>query len=509
MLRDTVQQSRRMSGYSMKRKRIAIASLIQESNTFSPVPTRYADMSPVFGDNVIQRHKGKMTEVGGFLDVLLAADVEKVPISAAWAVTSGRVLRKDLEKLTTQMKRTLQAAGKLDGMLLALHGAQCAEGIDDAEGFVLSAMREIIGDIPLIVTLDLHANVTRRMISLSTAIIGYKTFPHIDMFETGQSAARLLLKTLDGEVKPVMAWRKLPLILNAEHSQTTSGPMHLTRRAADKFEKRGLLSASLFPVQPWLDIEEMGTAVVAVSNADPASADACAAKLAKRLWNERHAYTAKLTSVPDAIKEALKIEGGPIVFAESADSTGSGSPGDSSGVLRHLLTAQLPGPAAIFLVDPPAVAKAFDAGVGKRIRTRMGGFHDRIHSKPVSVNGYVRLLSDGRWTPRARGYNTGIEVCMGRTAVIESGQVKILLAERSAMTVDPELFRSHGIDPVYCKIIAVKSPNGFRAAYEPIAKAVFVVDTPGISTANLRQLPWKKIARPIFPLDPDMPDPVI
>ncbi len=141
--------------------------------------------------------------------------------------------------------------------------------------------------------------------------------------------------------------------------------------------------------------------------------------------------------------------------------------------------------------------------MGNSVTMKIGGCFDKRNSRPVKVTGHVRLISDGRWTARARGYNTGIETSMGPTAVVEAGQVRILIASRSAMTVDPELFRSHGIDPVYCRIVVVKSPNGFRAAYEPIAKKIFIVDTPGVSTANLKTLPWKRINRPIYPLDPD------
>ena len=143
----------------------------------------------------------------------------------------------------------------------------------------------------------------------------------------------------------------------------------------------------------------------------------------------------------------------------------------------------------------------------ERTNRKIGAAFDKKHSKPVPVSSYVKLLSDGTWTARARGYNTGITTSMGRTAVLVSGHVHILVAERSAMTVDPELFRSHGIDPVYCQIVVVKSPNGFRAAYEPFAAAIFVVDTPGVSSANLRQLPFKRVSRPLYPLDPDTPAP--
>ena len=161
-------------------------------------------------------------------------------------------------------------------------------------------------------------------------------------------------------------------------------------------------------------------------------------------------------------------------------------------------------PAAIFLVDPVAALGLAAVGVGATVRLSLGGRLDRKNSKPVRVTGRVRLISDGRWTARARGYNTGIETWMGTTVVLDVGMVRILIAERSAMTVDPELFRSHGIDPAYCKIVVVKSPNGFRAAYEPIAKRIFLVDTPGVSTAKLENMPFKRINRPIYPLDRDI-----
>jgi len=166
-----------------------------------------------------------------------------------------------------------------------------------------------------------------------------------------------------------------------------------------------------------------------------------------------------------------------------------------------LLEARIQEPAAIFLVDREAVGQAIDAGVGATVTMRIGGKLDRKNSRPVKVTGLVRLISDGRWTPRAKGYNTGIETSMGRTVVLEVGEVRILMAERSTMTVDPELYRSHGIEPQRMKIVVVKSPNGFRAAYEPIARKIFLVDTPGVSSANLRSLPYRRIPRPIYPLD--------
>jgi microcystin degradation protein MlrC len=317
-----------------------------------------------------------------------------------------------------------------------------------------------------------------------------------------------MVRILKREVQPTMAYRKLPLILQAENSQTSSGPMQKLMRSAEAWEQSGKAEAvSLFPVQPWMDIAEMGCAVVSVTNNNPRAAQQQADALARRIWDGKAAFEAKLISAPEAIDAALKMKGGPVVLSESSDSTGSGSPGDSTGVLKHLLRAPLTGPAAIFLVDPQGVDAAIESGIGSTLTMKIGGAFDKKHSKPVKVTGKVKLISDGRWTARARGYNTGITTCMGRAVVLEVGLVHILIAERPTMTVDPELFRSHGIDPVYCKIVVVKSPNGFRAAYEPIARAMFVIDTPGVSTADLKSLPFKRVPRPIYPLDRDTPRP--
>ena len=483
---------------------IAIASILQESNTFSPVKTHYEDFSAVFGQPALERHEGNLTEMGGFIHVLRTAGIPIEPICAAWAITANRMLRTDFRRLVSEFAETLKKAKRPEALLFAMHGAQTAEGVDDVEGHLLSTARKVLGDaIPIVVTLDLHANVTAKMVKLADAIAGYHTYPHVDMYETGAKAARLALRILSGEVKPVTAFRKLPLIVPAENMQTTRGPMHRLIERARSLEKAGKAAAvSVFGVQPWLDIKEMGGSVVVVGNGDPKAAERHSSKLARRFWDTRREFDVRLTPVREAIRKAQRIDGGPVVLAESSDSTGSGSPGDSTGVLKELLAANLREPCAIFLVDPETVARAIEAGVGRAVSMRIGGKFDRKNSKPVKVTGYVRLISDGRWTARGRGYNTGIETSMGRTVVLEVGAVKILIAERSAMTVDPELFRSQGIDPVYMKIVVVKSPNGFRAAYESIAKGIFIVDTPGVSTAKLRSLPFQRVPRPIYPLDP-------
>lgn len=483
--------------------KVAIASIMQESNTFSPVSTSYGDFAPVFGREVCNKHRGKLTEMGGFLAVLEEQKVHAEPICAGWAITAGRMLSKDFERLASQFVDHLARAKGVDALLLSMHGAQTAEGIDDAEGRFIELARETLGpNVPIVVTLDLHANVTQRMVELSSGVFGYRTYPHVDMYEIGSQAAEWVLRILRGEVDPIVTHRKLPLIVPAENMQTTSGPMHALQQMARRYEGNKLVDAvSIFGVQPWLDIEEMGCSVVVTGSDDRPVLDDIARDMARMFWDCRRKFDVRLTKPEKAIRQALKNPAGPVVLAESSDSTGSGSPGDSTGVLKHLVRAKLKEPACIFLVDPKAVAAASKAGIGATLKMRIGAGYDRKHSKPVSVTAQVRMLSDGRWTPRAPGYNPGIEQSMGRAAVLQVGQVSILTAERSTMTVDPELFRSHGLDPAFMKIVVVKSPNGFRSAYESMAADMIIVDTPGVSTANLSTLPYRRVSRPIVPLD--------
>jgi microcystin degradation protein MlrC len=427
-----------------------------------------------------------------------------VPLCAAWAITANRLARKDWLRVHAEFSRRLERGATPEALLLAMHGAQAADGEDDVTGSLLERARRTLGRrVPIVATLDLHANVTPRMVANADALVGYQTYPHVDLYETGQKAARLALRMLRGTLTPAMALRKLPLIVPAETMPTTSGPMRRLIERATRLEGSGLAeSVSVFGVQPWLDVRDMGCSVVVVTGGDRERAERHASVLARRFWDARKDFDVRLTPVRSAIRQAMRIRGGPVVLAESSDSTGSGSPGDSTGVLRELVAANLPEPSAIFVVDPGAVAQAARAGVGSSVTLDVGGSFDRKNSTPLRLTCRVRLLSDGRWTPTIRGYSAGTEVSMGKTAVLEAGSVRILVAERPAMTLDPELYRSHGIEPCRSKIVVVKSPAGFRAAYEPIAKGIFIVDTPGVSTARLRSLPFRRVPRPIYPLDP-------
>ena len=358
------------------------------------------------------------------------------------------------------------------------------------------------GEIPIVATLDLHANVTAKITAMADAVIGYRTYPHVDMYEVGQAAAELMLRTLNGEVRPVTVMQKLPLIVPPENQQTTHGPMREVWDTARAYQRANaeVLSVSVFGVQPWLDIDEMGCATLAVTDADLDSARRCVRESAQKLWDLKGEMEVERTDPRHAIRDALAIEGGPVVLADTGDSPTAGAPGDSAELLRLLLEEAPDAPSLAWVRDPAAVAAAWKLRPGDSIRTRVGGMFTKELFRPVEIEGRVRSLSDGRFVFRG-AYNHGMLNEMGRTAVIDVGRLSIVVSEEAASGIGTEVFRSQGLEPEYRKMIVVKSANSFRSEYGPFMVKAIIVDSPGLSSSNLRALPYKRVSRPIHPLD--------
>ena len=483
--------------------RAAIGELKQESNSFSPFSTTLASFEDgylLYAQEVISRLRGTNSELAGFI---AAPDIEVVPTLAAWSLSGGPLTRQTFELLKGELLGRIQAAGPIDGILLSLHGAMLVDGIDDPDGLLLAELRaQTRPDVPIVATLDLHANMTQRMVESASALVPYRTYPHVDQRETGARAAQLLLQIVQRGLRPVTALEKLPLLVPSENQQLTHGPMADLMQQADALEAEpGIVSAALLPVQPWLDVPELGFGVLVTADGDRALARREARALAARVWHMRRTFDVELVPVDEAIARALREPVGPVVLGDSADSTGSGSAGDSTAILDALLHAPLRGPALLTMVDPEAVSAACGAGVGARVTMPLGGKIDYVYNRPVQVAAQVlRLVDDGRFRFTGPAF-TGLEADMGRAAVLEAGQVKILITERRVWTIDPELYRAAGLEPAAAQIVVVKSPNAFRAAYEPIAARIIMVDGPGASTSNYSRLPFSRIPRPMYPLD--------
>ncbi len=487
--------------------RLAAGYILQEANTFSPLETTLDDFRAdhlCLGDEVLQRFRGTNTEMAGFIDAAQAERVELLPIIGARAISSGRLTHEAYNFIKTNLLAGLQEAGQLDGILLALHGSMAVDELDDPEGDLLAAVRDLVGeDLPLVASLDMHANITRLMVSSADALVGYRTHPHTDQHDTGQRAANILFSMSKGQLRPTVAFRKVPVITYPERMPTSiEGPMtELVARAKELEKQPGVVSISVFPVQPWLDVEEMGSTMVVVTNNDPALAQGLADELGQMLWERRQQFKVPLFSLADAIERALQTEG-PVILSYASDNISGGSPGDSTLALQALVERKIEGRTLLTLVDSQAVAEAIEAGVGQKVTLEVGAKIDQVYSQPVPVTGTVRLISDGQFTYKGPLY-TGLKANMGRTVVLQSGCIFLVLSERAISTFDPELYRSVGLEPSEAKIVVVRENGAFRAAYTEIMTEALPLDTPGFSTSNLNLLPFRRVPRPLYPLDRD------
>lgn len=489
--------------------RVAIAELKQETNTFVPRPTSLADFRAWHlwtGDEVVSGSAGTNVEIAGFLDVLAQEGIEAVPILATFAISGGRVETETYRLLRDELLGGLAAAGPFDGVLLALHGAMVTSDEDDADGETIAAVRVAIGaSVPLVVTFDLHANLTRRCVEAADAIVGFRTSPHIDQRDTGRRGAEVLVRVLRDGVRPAMAYAKVPMVVPAStHIHHRPGPFQRLMQAAAASETGSVLSASVFTVQPWLDIAEMGGATVAITDDDPALAEQVAGELAEQAWAEREAFLdIELVPIEEAIARALAAPAGPVVLSDVADGTGAGSPGDATAVVAALLAADPAEPALVCVRDPEAASTAIAAGVGGTVDLDIGGKLDSVYNRPVRLSGTVAFAGPACFRFGGGGY-TGVEMDMGRCAVVRAGNVAVLLLGNSVMTVDPAMYRVVGLEPTAAKIVVVKSHIQFRAGYDGIAEEIILLDSPGMSSDHLERLPWENIERPMFPFDRGM-----
>jgi microcystin degradation protein MlrC len=487
--------------------RIAIGQFQEESNTFVRQLADldfFASNTLLYGDDIITASRGTHAELGGFLDVLRQEGVEVVPTVAAHSVSSGPVPRATFDHIVGDLLRRLEAAGRVDAVLLSLHGAMVLDDDPDADGAVLAAVRELVGpDVAIAASLDLHAHLTPRMVERADALVGYDTYPHVDLYEAGVKAARIAVMAARGAARPVTVLAKAPMVVPAEGMGTRDRPMADLMADAKQLESQaGVLSTSLFAVQPWLDVPDLGFGAIMVVDGEERAAWARgeARHLVEAAWGRRHEFQVELLPVDEAIRRALALDGGPVVLSESADGTGAGSAGDSVAVLERLLALGVTDRCLVSVVDPPAVARAFAAGVGQDVSLAVGGAVDPRYTTPIRLDGRVRLLSDGRFVYAGREF-TGEEASMGRVAVVEHGGISVLLMERPVFTTDPSFYRAVGLEPRQAKIVVVKSALQFRDGYGEFARALWVVDTPGPSTANLARLEWRHLTRPLYPFD--------
>lgn len=452
------------------------------------------------GREVIDRF-GQTGELAGFLSLpaCLREPVEWLGLTRAVAWSSGPLAPGVLEQLIEETLAPLRQTA-VDGILFSLHGAHAAVDEPDVAGRILQALRKAVGvSVPIVATLDLHANITRRMVLTGDVLVGYHTFPHIDQVLTGKRAARALAHLVRGGASPKISAWKIPMIVNTDGRTTDRGIQRdLWRRIVEAEQKNDVLSVGLYTVQPWFDEPEAGwTFYQAYLGDDPPFEPEA---VAKECWDTRFYKATRFLAPSDLVAAACAISGRPIAVSESHDATNSGAPGDSTLLLSELIRQPIPdGGALTFCVDAPSVARCFAAGEGTKTSLTVGGQVDP-YSAPLNLDAQVVRLGNLRYVLTGHaGHNLPVD--MGRMAVIRSRDATIVLTERTGPGSSPLLYRAAGLEPEAFKIVVAKSPEGFRADYEPIAAGILYCGASGCATPFLDTVDFTRVDRPLYPAD--------
>ncbi len=485
--------------------RIIAAELSHETNTFSSVPTDLAafERAGIHRGAEIERHLANTaTPFAGFLDAAAEHGFELVPLLAVWATPSGMVSGDALATLVDEIIAGIQAHAPYDGILLGLHGAMVSEIDPDGDGYILERIRHTVGPAtPVIATLDLHANISQRMVDFADILVGFDTYPHIDQRERGREAATLLLKMIAGEIRPTAALAKPPMLPTSQNMPTNREPMKSIIAEAHGIEAHPeVLNVTVAGGFPPADVAEAGFGVIVTTDNDAALAGRYADELARFAWNRREEFLGGVASWEEAVRALQAIEHGPLVLVDIGDNPWTGGPGDSSELLRFLLAYEIRDAALALIKDPESVEQCIAAGVGHEVELRLGGKTDRLHGDPLLVTAEVRMLSDGEYV-NAGPMHAGVRVKLGKTAVIVCNGIEVLVTSHAETPIDLNIFRSHGIDPTKRRVIALKGKGHFRASFEPIAERVVLVEGPGITGSDLSRLTFQNVRRPIWPLD--------
>lgn len=482
-----------------------------ESNAFSKLPTtleNFENYLLAFGDDVPAAIEGAQIEPTGVEQAAEKYDWELVRSIVAWATPSGPVARDAWDRGRAAILEAAQS-GNIDGVLLNLHGAMATVDHADAEGELLSGLRKIIGpDVPVAITLDLHANVTDLMTEHADIICAYRTYPHIDQVATSLRAAAILDRAMKGEVRPTVVTVRRDTIDGLDDGRTTTeNPMTELLRRAEKLENQndGVLLVSIHAGFTPANLYEAGPTVSVTGDGDDPRFKTIADEYMDYAWETRHFDSNTYLSVTETIDEInrlLPITDGPIIVADFSDNPGSGAYGDSTFLLEGLLKADIQNACFGTICDPEAAATLIETGEGNTATVMLGGKADPTFGPPIEVTGTVTTITDGSYLalgPRWRG----VTHHLGPTAVLTIGGMEVIVASNRLQLTEIEAFTQAGIDPKERRVVVVKSMQHFRAAFEPIAAAVVICDAGALASKDIAKLPFTELRRPIYPLDLD------
>jgi len=487
----------------MARRKIVVAMMMHETNTFSPVPTPLASFRPLSGAQAIEEFRDTNTQLGGFLHVAQEANAEVIVPIAAGAHPSGYVEKAAYEDMAEAIVGAVR--GGCDAIFLALHGAMVAEHLDDGEGELLRRIRAVAPRTPLALGLDFHSHMTASMVDNASVIAGYRTYPHIDMGETAQRTGRTLLRMLDGEIAPVMVWGSRPMMTSTLVHAPSRQPMRDIMDMAIAAETSGaVLNASVFGGFPHADIPHTSLSAVIVCDRRVDEGRALLDRLMAMAWERREAFLYTGAPLAGQIAHARTLGDGPIVLVDHGDNTASGGTQDVMSVIEEVMRQGLDDVAAGPICDPATMKRVAEAGTAAGVTLELGGRIDmpqiNLPGRPLTVTGKVTRITDGEFVvtgPMA----TGTRVRMGRTAVLDTGAMQIVIAERRSEPFDLGVFTHCGIDPRRKKYVLIKSRQHFRAGFEPIARHIVLCDGDGCTSSDLNLFTFRNRRRPLYPFE--------
>ncbi len=485
--------------------KFVIAQMKHETNTFSPVPTplfAFGKDGPYFDRDAFDAMRGTATPMGAFIDRATEFGAEIATPVAGDSPPSGPVAHAAYAVMCDAIINAVEQG--CDALFLDLHGAMVVESTDDGEGDLLERLRRIAPKMPIAVALDLHANVTQKMVANCDVIAGYKTYPHVDMYQAGDRAARILLRYIKGEIKPVMAWGNRPILAQTLKMNTAEGAMRDFVNAAKQAEQQGLLAATAFGGFPLADIAQAGLSAVVVADGNRQQAEVVCKSMLDLAWKRRDEFIYHGEPLAASLARAMQISEGPILLLDHCDNCASGGTQDTMRVLAEALRQGASNLAAGPIRDAQAVEHCVQAGVGTQVTLQVGGKMDmpsiNLKGEPLQLSGIVRTISDGEYTITGPQL-TGVRSYMGRTVVLDTGAAEIVICERAQEPWDLGVFTRVGIDPRLKKYLVLKSRMYFRPVFLPIAKAAIECNGVGVTSSDWTLFPYRKIRRPIFPID--------
>ena len=466
--------------------RIAAAAFMHESNTFIASPTTLDDYMIQRGPALVDYYGETFHEVGGFIQGASDFGFELIPLLAANATPKGALTADTYETILGEILDQIRAEQpNLDGILLALHGAMVAEGFPQADGETVRRVRELVGPgFPLVVTHDYHGNVPPQLVEDATALIIYKTCPHIDQRERGIQAAELITRTIRGEINPVSAIIKPELVFNIMFHNTAAPPMQPLMDAAIALEERpDIIATSIAAGYQYADVPWMGPSIVVVADGDQALAEQEAGHLGQMMWDAREQLILDVPNAKTAVRMAMDSEVTPVALFEVGDNIGGGSAGDATILLEELLAQKVDG-WVVALYDPEAVQRCVEADVGGTVDLSVGGKTDDQHGPTLAVSGTIQNLHDGKYEETERRHGGARYIDQGQTAVVAVGKGLLILNSQRTTPFSIHQLTSVGIVPEEQKILVAKGTVAPRAAYEPVCPRIIEVDTDGATAIN-------------------------